>query len=304
MKTENQTVIDEKTASRIMWQASTVGIVGNILLSAFKLLAGIVGRSGAMVSDAVHSLSDVFATLIALIGVKLAGRGADKDHPYGHERCECVASLILGVILCATGIGIGYTGIKNIFFSDGNTIAIPGKIALIAAVVSIVVKEAMFWYTRWCARRINSSAFMADAWHHRSDALSSVGALIGIAGARMGFPILDPVASIVICLFILKVAIDIFRDAIGKMTDTACSEEFEAAVRGCIREEDGVLGIDLLQTRKFGEKVYVDVEIAVDGAQSLYEAHNIAESVHHRIEESFPSVKHVMVHVNPAGAEN
>ena len=120
----------------------------------------------------------------------------------------------------------------------------------------------------------------------------------------MGFPILDPVASIVICLFILKVAIDIFRDAIGKMTDTACSEEFEAAVRGCIREEDGVLGIDLLQTRKFGEKVYVDVEIAVDGTQSLYEAHNIAESVHHRIEESFPSVKHVMVHVNPAGAEN
>ena len=287
-----------------MWQASTVGIVGNILLSAFKLLAGIVGRSGAMVSDAVHSLSDVFATLIALIGVKLAGRGADKDHPYGHERFECVASLALGVILCATGIGIGYTGIKNIFFSDGNTIAIPGKIALIAAVVSIVVKEAMFWYTRWCARRINSSAFMADAWHHRSDALSSVGALIGIAGARMGFPILDPVASIVICLSILKVAIDIFRDAIGKMTDTACSEEFEDAVRGCIREEDGVLGIDLLQTRKFGEKVYVDVEISVDGTQPVSEAHDIAEGVHHRIEESFPSVKHVMVHVNPAGAEN
>lgn len=296
---DNKIITDEKSVNHIIWMSSMVGIVGNILLSAFKLTAGIVGKSSAMISDAIHSLSDVFATLIALIGVKMAKRGADKGHPYGHERLECVASLLLSIILFATGVGIGYTGLKVIFFSGKSAPVVPGRIALIAAIVSIITKEIMFWYTRWCAKRICSSAFMADAWHHRSDALSSVGALIGIAGARLGYPILDPIASLVICGFILKVAVGICKDALSKMTDHACSDEFEDSLRECILEQGGVLGIDLLQTRQFGEKVYVDAEIRVDGSKPLTDAHEIAEAVHEQIEHTFPTVKHVMVHLNP-----
>lgn len=294
--------MNEVQIDRIVARVSAVGIGGNVLLSAFKLVAGIVGHSGAMISDAVHSLSDVFATLIAFIGVKMAGRGADDGHPYGHERFECVASLLLSAILCLTGLGIGVTGIRSILSAGADAVAVPGMIALIAAVVSIAVKESMFWYTRWCARQIRSSAFMADAWHHRSDALSSIGALIGIAGARMGYPVLDPIASLVICLFILKVAYDICKDAIEKMTDHACPEAFTQQLETCILRQNGVLGIDLLQTRQFGEKVYVDAEIRIDGTVPLTEAHEIAECVHGQIEAEFPTVKHIMIHMNPEEA--
>lgn len=292
--------LTQAQVNHVVWTVSTIGIVGNILLSAFKLFAGIAGHSGAMISDAVHSLSDVFATFIALIGVKLAGRGADRNHPYGHERLECVAALLLSAILFITGIEIGYIGIRTIFFKDISSALIPGKIALIAAIISILVKETMFWYTRHCALRIHSSAFLADAWHHRSDALSSIGALIGIAGARLGYPLLDPIASFVISLFILKVAFDICKDAIAKMTDHACPDEFTAKLQECILNQEGILGIDLIQTRLFGEKVYVDAEIRMNGELSLSEAHDTAEQVHRRIEHDFPTVKHIMIHINPS----
>ena len=158
----------------------------------------------------------------------------------------------------------------------------------------------MYWYTRYYARRLNSSALMANAWHHRSDALSSVGALIGIAGARMGYPVMEPIASTVICLFILKAAYDIFRDATGKMVDRACDAETEKRLADCVLRQEEVQGIDRLQTREFGSKLYVDLEIRLDGAMTLDEAHEIAERVHDRIEREFPAVKHIMVHVNPA----
>ena len=311
MKTENQTVIDEKNASRIMWQASTVGIVGNILLSAFKLLAGIVGRSGAMVSDAVHSLSDVFATLIALIGVKLAGRGADKDHPYGHEQIENLATLGIGLALFGVGAVLCYQGATDTL-EGWRAIAaekaggepfeptIPSKLALLAAVVSILVKEAMFWFTIINARKINSPAFVADAWHHRSDAFSSIGSLIGVLGARLGFPLLDPIAAIVISLFILKVAYDILRESALCVVDVACDEELEAQIKERVEAYPTVDHVDLLRTRKFGSRVYVELEIAVDGNKTVYAAHWIAHEVHNIVEREFPAVKHVMVHVNPA----
>ncbi|MCD8362451.1 MAG: cation diffusion facilitator family transporter [Lachnospiraceae bacterium] len=288
-----------KEEKKLMARVSTIGIAGNVLLSAFKLIAGLLGNSGAMISDAVHSLSDVLATFIALIGVKLSKREKDADHPYGHDRFECVASEILAVILFVTGLGIGKTGLDTIFAGNYDSLAIPGLLPLIAAVVSIVSKEAMFRYTRACARKLNSSAFMADAWHHRSDAFSSIGSLIGIAGARAGIPVLDAVASVVICVFILKTAVDIFRDAIRKMTDCACDENYTEAVREFIKKQDGVRDIDLLQTRMFGEKVYIDVEIAVDGTLPLQRAHAIAENVHDGLERSFDNIKHVMIHVNP-----
>lgn len=290
------TINYEKGATKV----ALVTIVWNIILSIGKLLAGILAHSGAMISDAVHSASDVFSSIIVIIGVRIASRDSDKDHPYGHERLECVASVILATVLCITGIGIGINACKDILGGHYNDLAVPGVLALIAALVSIIVKEGMFWYTRHYAKKLDSGALMADAWHHRSDALSSVGALIGIGGARLGYPILDSVASVVICIFIVKAAYDIFMDAMDKMVDKACDEATEEMIRDCVMSVPGVEGIDLLMTRVFGNKVYVDVEIRANGQETLTESHDIAETVHSRIESTFPKVKHIMVHVNPA----
>lgn len=285
----------QKTATRV----SLVSIIGNIALSLFKLAAGILAHSGAMVSDAIHSSSDVVSSIIVIIGVRLSGKESDKEHPYGHERLECVAAIALSTLLFITGLAIGASAVKSIISGSWESLAVPGMLALVAAIVSIVSKEAMFWYTKINAMRIDSSALMADAWHHRSDALSSIGALVGIAGARMGYPVADAIASLVICLFIVKAAYDIFTDAIDKMVDHSCDQEVEQKLRECILADEGVLGIDLLHTRVFGNKIYVDLEIGADGSQSLNEAHAIAERVHDAIEADFPKVKHIMVHVNP-----
>ncbi|MBQ7473536.1 MAG: cation transporter [Oscillospiraceae bacterium] len=279
-------------------KVSLVNIAGNTALSVFKLLAGILAHSGAMISDAVHSASDVLSSFIVIIGVKLAAREPDRDHPYGHERFECLAAIVLAVVLAGTGVLIGYRAVTAIVNREDNA-AVPGVLALVAAAVSILVKEIMYWYTRAYAKRLGSAALMASAWDHRSDALSSVGALIGIAGARMGLAVTEPLASLVICVFILKAAFDCFRDAAQKMVDRACDAETERAIESCVLAQSHVLGIDRLQTREFGSRIYVDLEIRLDGNLTLYESHAIAEQVHDRIEQTFPSVKHIMVHVNP-----
>ena len=292
----------QQTNQQIAMRVSWITMIINIVLSIFKFLAGIFAKSGAMLSDAVHSASDVFSTIIVMIGVKISGTASDKGHPYGHERMECVAAILLAIFLASTGIGIGYTGITKIISGNPNELSIPGMLALIAAIVSIIVKEGMYWYTRHAAKKINSSALMADAWHHRSDALSSVGSFVGILGARLGFPILDPLASIVICCFIVKAAFSIFMDAISKMTDQSCDEKTEEEMRVTIMEQPGVMGIDQIKTRLFGDRVYVDIEIRADGEQTLNQAHQIAQMVHDQIEHRFPTVKHCMVHVNPASS--
>lgn len=286
----------EKTAVRV----SMISIIGNTVLSVFKILAGILAHSGAMISDAVHSASDIFSSIIVIIGVKISAKESDKHHPYGHERFECVAAIVLAVILAVTGLFIGIAAVEQLAAGNAQALAVPGILALVAAIVSIVSKEAMYWYTRFYAKRLDSGALMADAWHHRSDALSSVGALVGIVGARMGFPILDTVASLIICVFIMKAAYDIFADAIAKMVDHACSEEVEAALVQCAAEQEDVLGVDLIQTRVFGNRIYVDIEICADGNITLAQSHEIAHRVHNAIEENFEKVKHIMVHVNPA----
>lgn len=285
---------------QVAMRVSAVSIAVNLLLSAGKLLAGIFGRSGAMISDAVHSASDVFSTFIVIAGVRISAKKSDRHHPYGHERMECVASVILATILLATGIGIGLGGLRTILSKDHGQLAVPGVAALAAAVISIGVKEWMYWYTRAAAKKINSGALMADAWHHRSDSLSSIGALVGIAGARMGYPLMDPAASMVISVFIGKAAYEIFMDAVDKMVDRACDKETEEKIRRVVLGQQGVLGIDRLMTRLFGARIYVDMEIAADGHKTLYETHEIAEQVHDAIEAAFPEVKHCMVHVNPA----
>lgn len=283
----------------VIKKLSMVSVLGNVILSVFKMIAGIFGHSGAMVSDAVHSLSDVMTTVIAYVGVKISGKAADEGHPYGHERFECIASVILGIILAVTGFGIGYTGIQNITTGTYKELAIPTMLPLAAAVISVLGKEFMFQYTLRYARKINSAAFEADAWHHRSDALSSIGSFIGIAGAKMGYPIMDSVASVVICLFIFKVAYEVIKDAIDQMMDTACDQEIEKEMVDFVKQQPGVKHIDVLTTRQFGSKAYADVEISVDSKLTIVEAHKISEHVHHGLEANFPQVKHVMVHVNP-----
>ncbi len=204
-----------------------------MILSVVKLLAGIIARSGAMISDAVHSASDVFSTFVVIIGIKFASKKPDKEHPYGHERMECVAAIILAVVLFITGLGIGIDALRKILSGNYSELQIPGVLALIAAIVSIVSKEAM-----------------------------------------------------------------------EKMVDHSCDEETEKQIHDCIMKNENVKGIDLLQTRIFGNKIYVDVEIQAEVSYTLQEAHDIAEVVHDEIEQSFPKVKHIMVHVNPASEEN
>lgn len=289
----------ENNIEKIAVRTAIVTIIMNTLLTAFKFLAGFLGHSLAMVSDAIHSASDVLSTVIVIIGIKISAKAADKDHEFGHERYECVAAILLAVLLFATGAGIGYSGVTNIIDGSYKTAELPDYLAMSAAIASIVIKEAMFWYTWAAAKKTNSGALRADAWHHRSDALSSIGSLIGIVGAMCGVPILDSIAAIVICLLILKAAISIFIDAINKMTDKACDAKTETAIRDFIAACEGVRNVDSLMTRLFGNRIYVVTEIACDEDLLLRAAHDIAERVHDGVEENFPLVKHVTVHVNP-----
>ena len=233
--------MDRNQKEALAMRVSVVTILGNLALTIFKLAAGVLAHSGAMISDAIHSGSDVMSTFVVIAGVRLSGQESDQEHPFGHERFECVAAILLSVMLAATGAGIGWAGIQKIF-GDAGELVVPGQLALIAAVVSILSKEGMYWYTRAAAKKIESSALMADAWHHRSDALSSIGSFAGVLGARLGMPVLDPVASVVICLFILKAAWDIFQDAISKMIDRACPAEMEARMPDCRAGAGGCSG--------------------------------------------------------------
>ena len=287
----------EQTAVRV----SNISIAGNTALTLFKLFAGFAAHSGAMVSDAVHSASDVLSSFIVIIGVKLASKESDEAHPYGHEKFESVAAIILAFILCFTGLFIGHTAIEKLrAMPESGEALIPGVLALVAAAVSIIVKEAMYHYTRRIARKIGSTALMAEAWHHRSDALSSVGSLIGIAGARLGQIWFDPVASLFICGFIVKAAVNIFSDAIEKMVDHSCSEELRSGIVSCARQQPGVIDVKSLRTREFGNKAYVEIEILADGNISLKEGSRIADAVHAAVEQKYKTIKHITVRAVPA----
>ena len=289
----------QKTANRV----SVISIIINLGLSIFKLAAGLIAHSSALISDAVHSASDVISTFAVIAGVNISARASDRGHQYGHERMEAIFSILLSILLFATGIGIGYSAVMKII-NGYDDIAVPGLIALIAAAVSIAVKEWMFHFTSRASKKINSTALMADAWHHRSDALSSIGSFAGVLGARLGLPICDPIAGIIICFFIIKAAWDIFYDATNQLVDKACDENVCLELRAVISEVDGVISIDDLKTRLFGAKIYVDVEIGADGSLTLYKAHDIAQRVHDKIENRFPDVKHCMVHVNPKNIDD
>ena len=273
-----------------------ITVVMNIFLSLIKLLAGFIGHSTSMISDGVHSLSDVISSIGVFIGLRISQKPADIDHPYGHEKIEAVLSKILAFILFLTGLSIGYSAIETIVSSS---YIIPKMMTIWAALLSIGVKEWMYHYTIRQAKKIESTALAADAWHHRSDSLSSIGALIGIIGARLGFPILDPLAALVITLIILKVAIEIFVEATNQVIDKAASPELVNEIIQQIQSVNGVLAIDSLKTRVHSNRIYVDLEISVEATLSLIEAHTIAEAVHYQLEQNIHKIKHCTVHVNP-----
>ncbi len=269
----------------------------NLALSSFKLVSGLWGHSMAMVADAVHSLSDAFTSVVVLFALKLSAREEDSDHEYGHERFESLAALLLAVLLGITGVGIGHTALTALLHPV--TVSMPGILPMVAAAVSIAVKELLFRRTRATALAVHSDALLADAWHHRSDALSSVGSLIGIGAARCGVPWADAVCGLAICGCILWTAVEIFIGAARKLTDRALPGGQEKEIRACAMEVKGVETVDLLKTRVTGAHSYVEIEIGVDGDMSLRDAHAIAETVHERVERAFPDVMHCMVHVNP-----
>lgn len=279
-----------KTASIVI----AVTIAVNFALCAVKLTAGIVGNSYAMISDAINSAADVISSLIMLVGIRLAAKKADKNHPYGHERFECVASLVLAFIMMITAFEVGKAA------ATGQNGAAPDVIALIAAAVTICVKAALFAVTLVLHKKSGSAALKNLSLDHIGDVIATTGGLVGIVLARSGYPLFDRLAGALICVLIAVTAVRIFRGEIAKLTDEAVDEQTENELNSAVLSDSGVSAIDRLVTRRFGDRIYVDMEIAVRGDLSLVEAHEIAERVHDMIERDFPSVKHCTVHVNPS----
>ncbi|MDD3570817.1 MAG: cation diffusion facilitator family transporter [Lachnospiraceae bacterium] len=288
--------MSEDQRSQIANKVSFTTIIVNVILSVLKLIACILGRSSAMLADGVHTISDVITTIAVIVGMHFSSKPADDEHPYGHEKIECVVAKMLSIALLATALGIGANGIKTII--AGNFLT-PTPIALGAALVSIVSKEWMYQYTVRAAKKINSPALKADAWHHRSDALSSIGTLLGIGGAMMGFQILDPIASLVVSVLVIKVSIEIYISCFNQLVDHSAPLETIVKIQETITNVPGVICIDDVKTRMHGSVMYVDAEISVDGNLSVSNGHKIAENVHLQIEKEVLGVKHCMVHINP-----
>ena len=280
---------------------SFITIIMNVILSIFKIIAGVVGKSNAMLADGVHTLSDVLTTIVVIFGLKVSSKEADKEHPYGHEKYEPIFAKLLSIMLFLTGLYIGYGSIKVLI--NGN-IKTPGLIALVAAIVSIVTKEGMYLYTIKAAKKIKSLSLEADAWHHRTDAFSSLGTFVGILGARMGFKILDPIAGVVVSIFVIKVGVELYIKATKELVDESADDETEGKIIAIAYSVVGVDSVKSLKTRIFGNKIYVDIEITVDGSINVEQGHNIAEEVHDKIEEEVKEVKHCMVHVEPTKSQN
>lgn len=296
MNDNEKIIVDSKARMDIVNDVGIKTLIANVVLSIIKIIAGIVAKSSAMVADGFHTVSDVISTIAVMIGVKFSEKEADESHPYGHERIESVLTVFLALILLFTGVGIALTAIKSIMHNDFSK---PGILALIAAILSIVTKEGMYRYTMKYANKINSTALKADAWHHRSDAFSSIGTLFGIGGAMLGFEILDPVAGIVVSILIIKVSTEIFMQGINQLVDKSADKETVGKIEDTIKHIDGVKRVDDVKTRLHGSRLYVDVEIAVDKNITVFEGHKIAQVVHDTIEKNLPDVKHCMVHVNP-----
>ena len=275
----------------------------NVVLLLFKFVAGIVGHSAAMIADAVHSLSDFVTDIIVLVFVRISGKPTDKSHEYGHGKYETLATTLIGLALLIVAVGIVYSALtKIIHWAQGGTLEAPGLLALWAALLSIILKEAVFHYSMVQARKLNSQAVEANAWHHRSDALSSIGTAIGIGGAIFlgeRWTVLDPMAGIIVGLFIIKVAIDLLRNGIGDLMEHSLPDEVESEILQLAGSIPGVTEPHDLHTRRIGNHYAIELHILMDDDISLREAHNKSEEVENILREHYGKETHISVHVEP-----
>ena len=282
-------LLDSKTCTLI-------GLITNIALAIFKLLAGIFGFSYAMIADAIHSMSDCLATGTVYIGLRIGERPPDKSHPYGHANAETIAAFLVALIILATGIFVGISAIQLIAHRHLET---PATIALIAAVTSIVIKEIMFRYTLKVGKKNNSPAVIANAWDHRSDAYSSMAALAGILGARLGFQYLDPIAGLAVSVLIVKLSLTLLRSNVGILMDESPKPAVLAKIRAAVLEVEGVKAIDSVRAHPRGSIFTIDIEVAVDSNFTVEQGHKVASQVKHKLLNEIEHVQDVMVHVNP-----
>lgn len=281
---------------QVVQKVNRTGIIINAFLTLLKLTAGYISHSTAMMADAVESASDILTTLIVALGLKIANKPADQDHPYGHEKAEAIAAKFVAGFLLFAGLAIGWKAIRHLLTGNMEK---PGVLALYAAILTIAVKEGLFQYTAFIAKKINSTALKANAWHYRSDALTSLITLIGIGAARLGYAAADPIAAVIGSLLILKMAYEIYSRSISELMDSSAPPEKVEAIRKIILSVPNVKGIDILKTRRHGNKIYVDVDIVVDRNISVLDGHDIANAVRNDVISKLEDVKDVMVHVNP-----
>ena len=286
-----------------IFRVTLLGSVANLLLVVFKFIAGIVGHSAAMIADAVHSLSDFITDIIVIIFVAISGKPEDNDHSYGHGKYETLATAVIGIILFFVGVGILISGIKAIVGAlQGEPLQAPSLLALIAAVISIVVKEALYRYTVKRGKALDSSSVVANAWHHRSDALSSIGTAIGIGGAVFlgeQWRILDPIAAVVVSIFIIKVAVELIKPCIDELVERSLPEEVEQRIHALILQSPQVSSPHHLRTRRIGSYIAIEVHIRMDGQISLSEAHQVASDIERRLKAEFGEKTHIGIHMEP-----
>ena len=292
------------TREQELTKVTIVGSIGNLVLLSFKFVAGIVAGSAAMVADAVHSLSDFLTDLIVLVFVRIGAKPQDADHDYGHGKYETLATLLVALALVGAAIGIIVTGsLKIARWLQGETLEMPGMLALWAALLSIVVKEVLFRYTQARGKALDSPAVVANAWHHRSDALSSIGAAIGIGGAILlgeRWTVLDPLASIVVGAMLVKVAWDLLKVSTGELTDSSLPEDTEREIEDIIRSFPEASEPHNLRTRRIGNRIAIEAHVRLDGDMSLEAAHEIVSAMEHRIKERFGVSTLVTIHMEPA----
>ncbi|MBR8721087.1 Manganese efflux system protein MneP [Bacteroides pyogenes] len=295
---------EKQVREREIYKATIVGSVVNLLLLVFKFTAGIVGHSAAMIADAVHSLSDFVTDVIVIVFVRISNKPQDKGHDYGHGKYETMATVIIGLLLLAVGFGLLWTAASSIyaFFVKGESPGEPGMVALIAALVSILFKEVLYRYTVRVGRKVDSQAVVANAWHHRSDALSSVGAAIGIGGAILlgdGWQVLDPVAALIVSFFIMKVSVELLVPSVEELLEKSLPDEVEQQIEETLLSFPGVSEPHHLRTRRIGSYYAIEVHVRMDGRMSLEEAHAKATAIECRLKEMFGRSTLINIHVEP-----
>ena len=295
----NTTINREKEIYRVTW----IGSIVNFVLVVLKFIAGILGNSAAMIADAIHSLSDFITDIVVIVFVRISSKPQDEDHDYGHGKYETLATAIIGIALFIVGAGILFNAVSSIIdAAHGKVLEAPGMLALWAAVISIVSKEVLYQYTVIKGKKLNSKAVVANAWHHRSDAFSSIGTLVGIGGAIFlgeKWRILDPIAALVVSLFIIKVAIDLVKPCIDELLEKSLPKEVEDKILSIIMQNGEVSSPHHLRTRRIGNNIAIEIHIRMDGAMTLTDAHDITKKIETSLKEEFGQETHIGIHMEP-----